>query len=106
MTRSDHQGEPENVDEERASKILAEEQLEIEVDLGLGGGFEARYFTCDFSYDYVRYVSLWFWSANNVVSMEVIVPRLWKSERRTGCHSRARQCINTPEIDIGLVVTL
>jgi N-acetylglutamate synthase/N-acetylornithine aminotransferase len=34
---------------------LAEEQLEIEVDLGLGGGFEARYFTCDFSYDYVRY---------------------------------------------------
>jgi hypothetical protein len=34
---------------------LAEEQLEIEVDLGLGGGFEARYYTCDFSYDYVRY---------------------------------------------------
>jgi glutamate N-acetyltransferase / amino-acid N-acetyltransferase len=53
---SDGQGEPETVDEERASKILAEEQLEIEVDLGLGGGFEARYFTCDFSYDYVRYI--------------------------------------------------
>jgi len=46
------------VDEERASKILAEEQLEIEVDLGLGGGFEARYFTCDFSYDYVRFVPI------------------------------------------------
>jgi len=44
------------VDEELASKILAEEQLEIEVDLGLGGGFEARYYTCDFSYDYVRYL--------------------------------------------------
>ena len=36
-------------------KILAEELLEIEVDLGLGGGFEARYYTCDFSYDYVTY---------------------------------------------------
>lgn len=44
------------MDEELASKILAEEQLEIEVDLGLGGGFEARYYTCDFSYDYVRYI--------------------------------------------------
>lgn len=43
------------MDEDLASKILAEEQLEIEVDLGLGGGFEARYYTCDFSYDYVRY---------------------------------------------------
>jgi hypothetical protein len=43
------------VDEDLASKILAEEELEIEVDLGLGGGFEARYYTCDFSYDYVRY---------------------------------------------------
>ena len=49
------QGEPESVDEDRASKILAEEELEIEVDLGLGGGFEARYYTCDFSYDYVTY---------------------------------------------------
>jgi glutamate N-acetyltransferase / amino-acid N-acetyltransferase len=43
------------VDEDLASKILAEEELEIEVDLGLGGGFEARYYTCDFSYEYVRY---------------------------------------------------
>jgi glutamate N-acetyltransferase/amino-acid N-acetyltransferase len=48
------QGEPETVDESLASKILAEEQLEIEVDLGLGES-EARYYTCDFSYDYVRY---------------------------------------------------
>jgi hypothetical protein len=40
---------------------LAEEQLEIEVDLGLGGGFEARYYTCDFSYDYVRYYPFFIW---------------------------------------------
>jgi len=50
------QGEPEAVDEDLAAKILAEEQLEIEVNLGLGGGYEARYYTCDFSYDYVRYM--------------------------------------------------
>ena len=54
-----------------ASKILAEEQLEIEVDLGLGGGFEARYYTCDFSYDYVRYIPF-SWIPLSLVSMEVI----------------------------------
>ena len=54
-----------------ASKILAEEVLEIEVDLGLGGGFEARYYTCDFSYDYVRYTPLP-WIPLILVSTEVI----------------------------------
>ncbi|KAA8915081.1 arginine biosynthesis protein ArgJ [Sphaerosporella brunnea] len=46
-------GEPENVDEERASEILAMEDLEIRVSLGSGGGKEAAYYTCDFSHEYV-----------------------------------------------------
>ena len=46
-------GEPESVDEIRASQILAEEDLEILVDLGKGGGREhkASYWTCDFSHE-------------------------------------------------------
>ncbi|GMF70953.1 unnamed protein product [Aspergillus oryzae] len=51
-------GEPEQVDEERASVILQEEDLEIVVDLGGGekgeqglGGEEAVYWFCDFSHD-------------------------------------------------------
>ena len=39
-------GEPELVDEARASEILAMEDLEIEVSLGTGGGQEAKYYTC------------------------------------------------------------
>lgn len=50
-------GEPENVDEERASEILAMEDLEISVSLGTGGGKEAVYYTCDFSHEYVTIVS-------------------------------------------------
>ncbi|PWW78175.1 arginine biosynthesis protein ArgJ [Tuber magnatum] len=46
-------GEPENVDEERASEILAMEDLEILVSLGTGKGGESAYYTCDFSHDYV-----------------------------------------------------
>jgi glutamate N-acetyltransferase/amino-acid N-acetyltransferase len=48
-------GEPENVDETRASEILAEEDLEIVVDLGGGetgkGEEEAVYWFCDFSHE-------------------------------------------------------
>ncbi|TFK44216.1 Arginine biosynthesis bifunctional protein ArgJ beta chain [Crucibulum laeve] len=49
-------GEPENVDEVRAKEILQHEDFEILVDLGMGGGpeTEAKYWTCDFSYEYVR----------------------------------------------------
>ncbi|KAF8550990.1 arginine biosynthesis protein ArgJ [Imleria badia] len=50
-------GEPVGVDEERASEILGEEDFEIRVDLGgqgVGGKEEARYWTCDFSYEYVQ----------------------------------------------------
>ncbi|KAJ8489733.1 hypothetical protein ONZ45_g13467 [Pleurotus djamor] len=43
-------GEPENVDEDRAKEILSNEDFEVQVDLGLGGSEEARYWTCDFSY--------------------------------------------------------
>jgi glutamate N-acetyltransferase/amino-acid N-acetyltransferase len=43
-------GEPEVVDEVRAAEILKNEEFELEVDLGLGGQGEARYWTCDFSY--------------------------------------------------------
>lgn len=53
-------GEPEMVDEERASAILQNEDLEIVVDLGGGdmgdegcGGEDAVYWTCDFSHEYV-----------------------------------------------------
>lgn len=42
-------GEPEKVDEARASEIIASEDLEIRVDLGLGSE-SAKYWTCDFSY--------------------------------------------------------
>ncbi|CDK28925.1 unnamed protein product [Kuraishia capsulata CBS 1993] len=46
-------GEPENVDEARASEILEAEDLEILVQLGTGGGQEAQFWTCDFSHEYV-----------------------------------------------------
>ncbi|KAF3214238.1 hypothetical protein TWF106_009297 [Orbilia oligospora] len=46
-------GEPENVNESRASEILEMEDLEIRVSLGTGGGQEAVYYTCDFSHEYV-----------------------------------------------------
>ena len=45
-------GEPENVDEVRAKEILEKEAFEVLVDLGMGSE-EARYWTCDFSYEYV-----------------------------------------------------
>jgi len=47
-------GEPEEVDEIRAKEILSLEDFEILVDLGLRGDGEARYWTCDFSYEYVQ----------------------------------------------------
>lgn len=46
-------GEPENVDEVRAKEILSAEDLEVRVELGLGPE-SAKYWTCDFSYEYVR----------------------------------------------------
>jgi glutamate N-acetyltransferase/amino-acid N-acetyltransferase len=48
-------GEPEQVDEERAAKILEAEDLEIVVKLSEGGkgSEEAVYWTCDFSHEYV-----------------------------------------------------
>ena len=45
-------GAPHDVDEERASEILAEKEIEILVDLGLGDA-EATVWTCDLSHDYV-----------------------------------------------------
>ncbi|KAF8160017.1 hypothetical protein B0H34DRAFT_426378 [Crassisporium funariophilum] len=47
-------GEPEKVDEVRAKEILSLEDFEVNVDLGMGGDGEAQYWTCDFSYEYVR----------------------------------------------------
>ncbi|KAJ5104863.1 hypothetical protein NUU61_002210 [Penicillium alfredii] len=53
-------GEPETVDETRASAILQNEDLEIEIDLGGGDqgaagcdGEDAVYWFCDFSHEYV-----------------------------------------------------
>ncbi|CAM0141964.1 unnamed protein product [Umbelopsis sp. WA50703] len=45
-------GEPENVDETRAAQILKMEDLNIQVDLGLGKE-SAKFWTCDLSYEYV-----------------------------------------------------
>lgn len=45
-------GEPEQVDEERASQILQHEDLEIVVRLGTGDK-STTHWTCDFSHDYV-----------------------------------------------------
>ncbi|KAK4047358.1 glutamate N-acetyltransferase [Microbotryomycetes sp. JL221] len=45
-------GEPEQVDEARASEILKAEDLAIRVDLGLGQE-SATYWTCDLSHEYV-----------------------------------------------------
>ncbi|KAL2426591.1 Arginine biosynthesis bifunctional protein ArgJ, mitochondrial [Exophiala dermatitidis] len=45
-------GEPEQVDEARAARLLEDEDLVIEVDLGTGDE-EAKYWFCDFSHEYV-----------------------------------------------------
>ncbi|PBP24146.1 arginine biosynthesis ArgJ 1(Mitochondrion) [Diplocarpon rosae] len=45
-------GEPESVDEARASEILEHEDLEILVRLG-GGQEQATYWTCDYSHEYI-----------------------------------------------------
>ncbi|KAH6910507.1 hypothetical protein BKA70DRAFT_1463439 [Coprinopsis sp. MPI-PUGE-AT-0042] len=47
-------GEPEKVDEDRAKEIMTQEDFELLVDLGGLGEAEAKYWTCDFSYEYVR----------------------------------------------------
>lgn len=46
-------GEPQNIDEERAAEILQAEDLEILVKLSNQPGDEAVYWTCDFSHEYV-----------------------------------------------------
>lgn len=46
-------GEPQEVDEERASQILEFEDLQIEVDLGVEGDGKCQFWTCDLSHDYV-----------------------------------------------------
>ncbi|KIM41662.1 hypothetical protein M413DRAFT_444916 [Hebeloma cylindrosporum] len=46
-------GEPIPVDEARAKEILGLEDFELQVELGVGEA-EAKYWTCDFSYEYVR----------------------------------------------------
>ncbi|CAK7903110.1 arginine biosynthesis bifunctional protein ArgJ, mitochondrial [[Candida] anglica] len=46
-------GEPQAVDEVRASEILAFEDLNVEIDLGTGGGQGCEFWTCDFSHEYV-----------------------------------------------------
>ncbi|EOA89199.1 glutamate N-acetyltransferase [Exserohilum turcicum] len=46
-------GEPEQVDESRAAKILEAEDLEIKVSLSEKAGHEAVFWTCDFSHEYV-----------------------------------------------------
>ncbi|KAL8276868.1 hypothetical protein RQP46_010696 [Phenoliferia psychrophenolica] len=45
-------GEPEQVDEARAKEILEQEDLEIQVELGMGEE-SATYWTCDLSHEYI-----------------------------------------------------
>ena len=45
-------GEPESVDEERAARLLEDEDLIIDVDLGVGKE-HGTYWFCDFSHEYV-----------------------------------------------------
>jgi glutamate N-acetyltransferase / amino-acid N-acetyltransferase len=45
-------GEPQAVDEARAAKLLEDEDLIIDVDLGVSDQ-EATFWTCDFSHEYV-----------------------------------------------------
>jgi glutamate N-acetyltransferase/amino-acid N-acetyltransferase len=47
-------GEPQQVNEARASEILELPDLQIEVDLGLAGNGGCQFWTCDLSYDYVK----------------------------------------------------
>lgn len=46
-------GEPQQIDEVRASEILQMEDLEISVELGTGGGADCSFWTCDLSHEYV-----------------------------------------------------
>lgn len=46
-------GEPEKVNEARASEILQLEDLEISIELGLGEE-SATYWTCDLSHEYIE----------------------------------------------------
>ena len=43
----------EQVDEERASEILQNEDLIVEINLGTNGGQSADFWTCDLSHEYV-----------------------------------------------------
>lgn len=46
-------GEPQHVDEDRASQILAFSDLGIRVDLGSSGAASSRVWTCDLSKEYI-----------------------------------------------------
>lgn len=46
-------GEPEAIDETRASEILEFEDLEIAVDLGTSGSESASFWTCDLTHEYI-----------------------------------------------------
>ncbi|KLO19118.1 arginine biosynthesis bifunctional protein ARG7 [Schizopora paradoxa] len=48
-----HNGEPQPLDEAHASSLLSQTDIEILLDIGLGEE-SAQYWTCDFSYEYVR----------------------------------------------------
>lgn len=45
-------GEPQNMDESRAKAIISKEDIEILVEMGMGSE-GAKYWTCDFSHEYV-----------------------------------------------------
>lgn len=46
-------GEPQQVNEERASEILQFEDLNIEINLGTGGNKECEFWTCDLTHEYI-----------------------------------------------------
>jgi len=75
-------GEPKRVDENRAKQILTLDDINIVVDLGMGGDGEATYWTCDLSYVSVLFSASGWPSVdplrrNMSVSMAIIGVNFW-----------------------------
>jgi len=80
-------GEPESVDENRAKQILTLDDINIVVDLGMGGDGEATYWTCDLSY-----VSIVF-SASSWLSVYPLRRNMSRSMATIGVDWPACSCI-------------
>jgi len=68
-------GEPENVDEDRAKEILSEGKFEIKIQLGIGEE-SAKYWTCDFSYVSLFFLSKVLWGVFGIHNENRALPSL------------------------------